>query len=201
MSKGEETREMILLQAAQVFNRKGFFGASMADIMEATGLEKGGIYNYFQSKDDLALQAFDYAVDLMREEYAAAIKGKLNALDRLQAIFGVFRHVAVGSSPIHGGCPVLNTAAESDDAHPALRERARDAMQELNDFLARIVQRGVERGEIHFDADPHEVASLLYATLEGAIMVTKLSGDAAHIDRAIDHLTWYLDTALRANTG
>jgi TetR/AcrR family transcriptional repressor of nem operon len=38
LKKGDETRLMILQRAAEVFNRKGYSGASMADIMEATGL-------------------------------------------------------------------------------------------------------------------------------------------------------------------
>jgi AcrR family transcriptional regulator len=197
LTKGEHTREMILLRAAQVFNRKGFFGASMSDIMEATGLEKGGIYNYFHSKDDLALQAFDYAMDLVREEFAAAIKGKFHAIDRLQAVLQVYRRIAAGE-PLAGGCPVLNTAIEADDAHPALKGRARDAMQELHDFIARLVQRGVERGELRPGTDPQEAASLILSTLEGAVMLTRLSSDSTYMDRAIAHLTWYLDSTLRA---
>lgn len=47
MSKGEQTRAMILEQTALLFSRKGYFGSSLSDIMEATGLEKGGIYNHF----------------------------------------------------------------------------------------------------------------------------------------------------------
>src|SRR5215468_8728800 len=90
LTKGDETRQMILRRAAEVFNRKGYFGASMADIMQATGLEKGGIYNYFDSKDDLALEAFDYAVGLVRQELQGAIKDKRDAIDRLSAIVGVF---------------------------------------------------------------------------------------------------------------
>ena len=38
MSKGDETRQMILHRAAELFNRKGYHGASLADIMQATGL-------------------------------------------------------------------------------------------------------------------------------------------------------------------
>lgn len=197
MTKGELTREMILLQAAAVFNRRGYFGASMADIMQATGLEKGGIYNHFGSKDELALQAFDYAVDLMREQYAASIKGKFNAIDRLNAVIETFSGMAEGS-PLPGGCPVVNTAIEADDAHPALRHRAREAMQEWLDFIQRIVQRGIERGEIRSEISAEQVASVLFTMLEGAIIVTRLSGDSSHMDRVLDHIHTYLETSLRA---
>src|SRR5687768_18214815 len=115
MSKGEQTREMILQQAAPVFNQRGYFGASLADIMAATGLEKGGIYNHFASKDDLALHAFDYAVGLVEREFEEALQNKPNTVDRLLALVNVFRRLTQGS-PVPGGCPVLNTAVEADDA-------------------------------------------------------------------------------------
>lgn len=193
MTKGEQTREMILQRSAQVFNRKGYFGTSLTDIMQATGLEKGGIYNYFRSKDDLALQAFDYAIDRLREEFAAAIKGKYKAIERLHAIMGVFSKMPDGY-PIEGGCPVLNTTIEADYTHPALRQRARQAMQEWHDFIRRIVERGIERGEMCAEADPNAIASLLISSLEGAIALTTLYDDPIHMRRVVDHLNQYLAT-------
>ena len=86
MSKGEVTREAILKQAAVVFNRQGYAGASMSDIMRVTGLEKGGIYNHFGSKDQLALEAFDYAFGLITQRLREGLQGKTNAVDRLLAM-------------------------------------------------------------------------------------------------------------------
>jgi TetR/AcrR family transcriptional repressor of nem operon len=197
LTKGEQTREMILQRSAQVFNRKGYFGTSLTDIMQATGLEKGGIYNYFRSKDDLALQTFDYSVDRLREEFAAAIKGKYKAIERLQAIMDVFRKMPDGY-PIEGGCPVLNTTIEADYTHPALRQRARQAMQEWHDFIRRIVERGIERGEICSEADPNAIATLLISSLEGAIALTTLYNDTIHMRRVVDHLNQYLVSLLCA---
>ena len=53
MTKGQETRQRIIELAAPIFNQRGFAGCSMADIMAATGLEKGGIYRYFSSKSEI----------------------------------------------------------------------------------------------------------------------------------------------------
>jgi TetR/AcrR family transcriptional regulator, transcriptional repressor for nem operon len=69
MRKGELTRERIVRRTAPLFNQQGYFGASLADIMRATGLEKGGIYNHFGSKEALALEAFDYAVDAVEQRF------------------------------------------------------------------------------------------------------------------------------------
>jgi TetR/AcrR family transcriptional regulator, transcriptional repressor for nem operon len=197
LSKGDETRQMILRRAAEVFNRKGYFGATMTDIMAATGLEKGGIYNYFDSKDDLALEAFDYAVELVRLELQAALKDKRDAIDRLRAIVGVFRAMPDGM-PISGGCPVLNTAIEADDTHPVLRDHARRAMDEWSEFILRTVTKGIERGQIRPEIDAHELATFLIATLEGAIMLSKLYGDTVHMNRAVAYLETYLDKDVRS---
>src|SRR5574341_566143 len=127
---------MILQRAAPLFNRRGYFGASLADIMEATGLEKGGIYNHFSSKDDLALQTFDYAVNLVRQAFAEATKDRPHTVDRLLGVVAVFRDMSA-DFPVPGGCPVMNTAVEADDAHPLLRERAQQAMDDWHEYIRR----------------------------------------------------------------
>ena len=108
----------------------------------------------------------------------------------------VFRRLPQGS-PIAGGCPVLNTAVEADDAHPLLRQRAQQAMAQWHTFMGRIVARGIEKGEIRPEVDPDQVATLLIASLEGAVMLSKLYGDPIHMNRAVDYLTHFLDTAVR----
>ena len=196
MSKGKQTKEMIVARAAPVFNRQGYYGARLEDIMRATGLEKGGIYNHFAGKDDLALRAFDYSVGLVRQRFAAALEGKRHAAERLLAIVGVLGDM-IEDPPVAGGCPLLNTAVESDDAHPALRERARATMDDWYGLVHRIVVKGVERGQLRADADPDAVATVLISTLEGAIMMSKLYGDPAHVRRAAAHLSWYVENVLR----
>src|SRR6202171_5234257 len=60
MTKGEQTRKKIVEAAAPIFNQRGYEGSSLNDLMEATGLKKGGIYRHFTSKEELAVEAFDY---------------------------------------------------------------------------------------------------------------------------------------------
>jgi AcrR family transcriptional regulator len=164
--------------------------------MAATGLEKGGIYNHFGSKDDLALEAFDYAVDLVRQEFQAAWKDKRDAIDRLRAIVGVFRAMPDGS-PVAGGCPVLNTAVESDDTHPVLRDHARRAMDEWREFIRRVLVKGIERGQVRPEVEPDKVATLFIASLEGAIVLSRLYNDPTHMNRTVEFLESYLETNIR----
>lgn len=189
--KGERTRRMIVERAASVFNTRGYFGSSMGDLVRETGLEKGGIYNHFGSKEDLALAAFDYSAGVMRERFEAALEGLTGALEKLFAVVGVLAGT-VEDPPVRGGCPVLNTAIEADDAHMALKERARGAATDWLRLIGSIVREGLESGELEEGADPRDIASVVVATLEGAVMLSKLHDDPAHMERAVEHLEAYL---------
>lgn len=197
MGKGEDTRRMILERAASLLNRHGYLSAPLSDIMRVTGLQKGGIYNHFTSKEELALEAFDYAIETVAERFTQALEGKTGAVERLIAVIGVFRSYAGGDPPFVGGCPLLNVSVESDDAHPALRRRARETMDRWRGLLERIVQDGIKRGELRADVDPAEVAAVVIAALEGAVAMTNLYKDGHPLRRVIAHLEGYIHRELR----
>jgi AcrR family transcriptional regulator len=52
-TKGARTRAALIEAAYQLFNSRGYHATSMRDIAEAAGLALGGIYNHFQSKEDI----------------------------------------------------------------------------------------------------------------------------------------------------
>jgi TetR/AcrR family transcriptional regulator, transcriptional repressor for nem operon len=190
-TKGEKTRRRIVEKAARVFNTKGYFGSSMSDLVREIGLEKGGIYNHFASKEELALEAFDYAAGNMQERFREALEGKEGALERLFAVVDVLGGLAE-DPPVAGGCPVLNTAVESDDAHMKLKERAREAMSGWLRLIGSVIKEGVRNGEIRPGTDPRETASVVVATLEGAVMLSRLYDDPVYMKRSVNHLKEHL---------
>lgn len=196
MSKAKETKEKILKQAAELFNQYGYAGSSISDIMQATQLQKGGIYNHFKSKEELALAAFDFAAQKTSRRFLIAIKSKHNAIERLQAILSVFRNYK-DEPPLVGGCPILNSAIESDDANPALRDRVQKAMDAWRNMICRIINKGISSGEIRVTVEVDTVATIIISTLEGAVMMSKLYGDSIHLERVIDHLNDYIESCLR----
>lgn len=169
--------------------------ASIADLMRVTGLQKGGIYNHLKSKDELAIAAFDYAIAAIKQHYRDALLGKKHTIERLQAIIAVFSSF-VDYPLINGGCPLLNTAIESDDTHPQLRQRAQQAMNSWQELMSQIIAKGIEKGEIRFTIDPDQVTTIIIATLEGAMMLSKLYSDSIYMQRAVNHLNIYFQSFL-----
>ena len=196
MRKGEQTRQEIIRKAAPIFNQRGYEGAALSDLMKATGLEKGGIYRHFESKQKLAAEAFDYAWKLAMDKRFEGTQETSNAVDRLKQIVRNFRDRRTGLVP--GGCPLLNTAIDSDDGNPQLREKARKALSSWLDRLRKIVEEGQRRGEIRGDVDSSELATLIVSTLEGSLMVSRLQRQDGPRGLACLHLEEYLEISVRA---
>ena len=197
MRKGQQTRQDIIRKAAPIFNQQGYEGAALSDLMKATGLEKGGIYRHFESKQQLAGEAFDYAWRLAVDTRFAGTQEILNSVDRLKQLVWNFHDRRSGLVP--GGCPLLNTAIDSDDGNPQLREKARKALDSWLDRIEAVVEEGQRRGEIRPDVDSAKLATLIVSTLEGSLMVSRLQRKEGGCALACDHLEEYLETSVRAN--
>ncbi|KWX77032.1 TetR family transcriptional regulator [Paenibacillus riograndensis] len=180
MKKGDRTREYIIMKSAELFNQRGYAGSSLNDIIAATGIKKGGIYRHFGSKDEIALEAYNYAANVVNGRFSEAIDKEESAAGRLLAFFHVYEDV-VNTPPFIGGCPLQNTATESDDTHPSLRDKAQRGMHNTLDMMKRIIYEGIRTGEFKEDVDPDTLASFALSLLEGGILLSKLEGSNRHM--------------------
>ncbi len=173
MSKGDVTRDRIVSEAAPIFNQRGYRGCSIQDVMKATGLQKGGIYRHFSSKEELAAEAFQYSWRKVLE--VRSIGGPVEGGAIAALLDRVHQFVRV-PSPVVGGCPLMNTAVDADDTNPLLRSLATHAIQEWRARLVGIVEQGIVEGEIRAEVQASRIANAIIAMLEGALMISRLEG-------------------------
>jgi AcrR family transcriptional regulator len=194
MRKGELTRERIIAQAAPLFNTRGYAGASMQDVMEAAGLEKGGLYRHFASKEALAAEVFRYAV-------ARSVRLRTEKLDRshgaLEQLRSIVRRFVESPSAIPGGCPLMNTAIDSDDGNAALRGLAREGFADWRERLCGVVREGIASGEIRRRTEPRRIANTMIATLEGALMLSRMEGAKTPLEDAQESLELLFESIAR----
>jgi TetR/AcrR family transcriptional repressor of nem operon len=196
MTKGEQTRREIIEKAAPLFNQKGFEGTSLADLMRATGLQKGGIYRHFSGKRELAAEAFDYAWDKAVHKRLDGVAEVPDCVDRLKKTIENFVQRREGLVP--GGCPLMNTSIEADDGNPLLRARARKALQNWTERLSRIIAEGIKKQQIDRRVSPRHLAQLIIGSLEGALLIGRLQHDEEPLRAMRRHLDQYLDQSVRA---
>jgi TetR/AcrR family transcriptional regulator, transcriptional repressor for nem operon len=181
MNKGEMTRQRIIEEAAPIFNQRGYAGCSMQDVMEATGLEKGGIYRHFESKEELAAEAFKFAIS---EAFRVRRVGADAIENRLERIKYLVRRFVDVPSPVPGGCPMMNAAIDSDDGNPVLRGLAKEAIADWKKRLCSLVREGIERGEIREGTDSRRISNVVVAALEGALMISRIERNRTAVQDA-----------------
>ena len=197
MSKGQLTRENILAQAAALFNTRGYAGASLSELMQITGLKKGGIYNHFHSKEEILISAFEYSVGTVKKILSETIADEPTATGKLKGIMEFYRNFAL-NPVIKGGCPILNTIVDSDSTNPILQEKVKIAVDDLVNELVRIINYGIRKGEFKPGINSRDVAIVIFTSIEGGIAIARSHGENRYMDIMIDHLIKYIDEEIVA---
>lgn len=192
MGKAEETRQAIIEKAAVIFNKNGYQRTSMTKLCEALGLTKGAIYGHFSDKDDLAVEAFLYSVRCVSERVREHLELCESDVGRLRAFAHAFLDFFEETVRI-GGCPILNTAVDSDDAHPRLHEEVRRVLRAWEGRLVAMVNAGKERGELRPDADAELFAASFIAQIDGGILLAKTIGDKRYLELAVNGINLLID--------
>lgn len=175
MTKAERTRELIITKAAPLFNTKGVAGTSMSDILEVTKLAKGSLYVHFENKEDLAHAVVDYHTERLGKAVDTTLSKAGTAQEKLFAYIDLF--IDPVNPMLAGGCPMLNFGMESDDTDPVIRKKICSFMENALKIIYSIIKSGKDNGEFKADWDAREFSIKMFATIEGGIMMSRITGD------------------------
>ena len=181
MTKAEKTKQRIVFEAATLFNQKGYEGTSMKDIMEATGMSKGALYGHFKDKEEIAVAAFQRAVNTVLVEVGQRTRDKESVLDKFREVIFFYKE-RILNPPVEGGCPIQNSSVDADESRPLLRQEVIKSMDAWQERIVRTLQKGMARGEVRIDVDAREFSINFICTLEGGIMMAQLYKDVSYFD-------------------
>ncbi len=148
-------------KAMQVFWQKGFEPASIADLLEETGLNRGSLYNAFGGKQQLFIKALQ-RYDQDRQDMLA----RLEALDNPTKAIVTFFDTTVArtaADPDHKGCFLFNTALEIMTHDAAVSKIVTNGVREIEAFFRRSIEVGQARGEMPEELNPQSTAKTLLA--------------------------------------
>lgn len=195
MRKPELTKEKIIKESSILFNTKGYKTTSLSDITSATGFTKGAIYSHFKNKDILEMEAFDSMINFVFNELRKKIKAQNNAKLKL---FVFLNHFENYISNDNGGCPLLNLAIEIDDTNFAIKKKAQNALSIFKESIVAIIKNGKKYNQIKTNVNEELVASVVIASLEGGIMMSKLTHSNNDIQNVVHHLKSWIENEIIA---
>lgn len=185
-TKGESTREKILVSARELFNTKGFSATTINDLVQATGMQKGSLYFHFAGKDDIARAVLSEATREFMDFLSAALAGD-NPGASLEQFFrcALEKHLASG---FVGGCLFGNTALEMSDSDPDFAAAIAKVFDQWSDKVAIVVAGAQQSGQIRTDISSEALANHIIATIEGGIMMSRLKKDERPLRQCLETL-------------
>ncbi len=163
-------------RAIRVFWKKGYEGASMADLIAGMGINKGSLYNAFGSKKAL----FDQALLRYDQQKLQAMLNDLESLeDPVQSIAGVFDGViaeAEAKAEVNG-CFLVNTAIELPNRDDDVKTAVKASLGQIENFFDRMIRSGQAKGTISSDVTPSETAKALLSMVLGIRVLDRGAAD------------------------
>lgn len=186
MGKAEKTRQFIIEQVAPIFNKKGYAGTSLSDLTEATGLTKGSIYGNFHDKEEVAIASFDYNLQNLNSTMWQGVPYETHSADKLLKFLENARTNAQAVFD-NGGCPILNTATESDDGNLKLKGKAINALERWKTKLMEVIQEGIIKEELK-PINAEQFAVKIVTVVEGTNVLAKTTGNHKYLHYNVDGL-------------
>jgi TetR/AcrR family transcriptional regulator, lmrAB and yxaGH operons repressor len=181
----------VIRTAASLFRAQGYHATGLNQVLAEGSLPKGSLYFHFPGgKEQLAVES----LQLSGEELGAGIADALastpepaRALDRILALLG--EHLV--ATDFREGCPVATVALDAAAQSEPIRAACAGVYDSWRDIVARHLRAaGVP--------DAEEVATVLVAAVEGALLLARTSRDVTPLHTVGTHLRALLTPGRRS---
>ncbi|WP_067134162.1 TetR/AcrR family transcriptional regulator [Microtetraspora malaysiensis] len=185
--RGLRSREAILERAVALASVEGLDGLSLGRLAAATGTSKSGFFAHWRDKEQLQLDALDWATRQWADQVVAPAMAAPAGVRRLFALHEA-RLRFYGDGVLPGGCFFFTVQAEFDDRPGLVRDRVARALREWQEFIRRQVAQAVAQGELAESVDAAQLAYEIDALGEMVVVHSRLhDGPVAlvHARRAV----------------
>lgn len=191
----EKRRRELLEVAENVFIEKGFASTTMTDIVSASGMSRGGVYQYFSSTDEMYQEIKDE-----KDKEAISLINKINE-EHESAWDAVLEFVRIATDGLES--PSRSFPLVSIEYFVmSIREKERipyylNSIEKWYGELEQFFQKGVESGEFNPVQPIRGIISFIVNILDGLIIQTfTFNYESAHIKDQVEGLKLYLRHAL-----
>ena len=189
-SKGQASRENILLAAAKLATTKGLDGLSIGDLAAAVGMSKSGLYAHFKSKEELELATIEMAATIFDREVLRPVLAAPAGSKKLLALTNSFL-AYLKRQVFPGGCFFAAVGMELDTRPGPARDKVIEVLQKWLSLLKQCLLDAKAIGEIDDNADVEQAVFETHAMLVAANFLFVMSNDTTRLTQArrgVDHV-------------
>ena len=191
-SKGTETRRNIIEKSLKLFCVKGFYNTSINDILEATGLTKGGLYGHFSSKIDIWYAVYDEALSIWRQVIFKGMESNASPLERIEKLIENDIKNKLGNDIFEGGCFFHSMLVELSGQSDAMSQHILSGFMQLGGLLCSWLEQADQQGLLKQGLNFKEIADYIIISLNGAAALYASRRDPAILDHTVNQLRFYI---------
>lgn len=171
MTKGEDTKLMILDMGLDMASQLGLESVSIGELAKATRMSKSGLFAHFQSKENLQNDILRHAGQLFSHGVVLPSLRTKAGIPRIRALVENWVNWTSGLS---GGCIFVQASNDFKDRPGKVRDFLLEQQEAWIDCLRRIATSAIKTGEFRDDMDCDQFAFELYSLLLGFHLYQKL---------------------------
>ena len=198
-TKGTQTRRRIIENSLQLFSVKGYYNTSVSDILDATGLTKGGLYGHFASKEDIWYAVYDEAVGIWKIIVFNGIRNDMDPLKRIEKFIENDMRDYLGADVFEGGCFFLNMLVELSGQSASMSKKILRGFVKLSGLLRSWLEEADRQGMLKEDLDLKEIANFIIISLNGAAALYISSRDKSILEQTTRQLSLYVEQLKNRN--
>jgi AcrR family transcriptional regulator len=158
-------------QAIALFSASGFSGVGISDLTAATGLSVGSVYKAFRDKEGVFAKALERYIALREAQIEAIFAEAKTARAKIEGLFRLYADLSHGKDGVLG-CMVVSGITDLGQVGRGA-DALRAQMSSRQNMLARLIEEGQRDGSISAQDEPHAIAAVLLALLQGMRVVGK----------------------------
>lgn len=176
VAEARDTREAILLRAADIASVDGLEGLTIGRLAAELGMSKAGVIGHFGSKEELQLETLEVAAQIFRQHVWVPAEHLTPGLPRLLGVLEAWTAYADGPA-FSGGCCIAKASFEFDARIGRVHDGLARWVKRWRRTLIRDIETAMEEGDLSPDTDPEQVAFALEALAAGTNPARQLYGD------------------------
>ena len=187
--RNEHNREKILETGQELFKQNGYHGTGLKQILDACQVPKGSFYNYFESKEQFAIEVLEYHHHQETEKWDQRIESQDgNILQKFRGSIELFIQ-EYEEDPEAGGCLLTNLMGEIGNASDSFRAIIELSSTRVINTITEDFRDAQEQGEIRQDLSPRAMAQLFWDSWQGALLRTKVEASPEPLRQVADTIT------------
>ncbi len=166
----------VVERAMHAFWARGYEGTSVADLVKATGINRGSLYTAFDGKRGLFVEALRHYDRRHRSDFLDKISRKHEPVESVIAVFDAAA-AGIGKNGKPAGCLLVNTALELSPHDPEIGMLVQASFQEVEAFFGRMIENGKESGALSPSLTSAKTAKALLSLFLGLRVLARSGAD------------------------